>query len=718
MIDDALIHWDRKPNGIVILTMDDLLEPGSDAVDRLSAEPDDITGVILTTAIKGVIDGCDVSFLLQAHDPASVFAYAEQRKAPLRRLEQLGRPVVAAISVDTLGAALEIALACHHRIAVDTAGSRIGLPEATLGLVPAGGGITRTVRMLGLEKALTEVLLSGQQYRPAQALAVGLVDDLAETEAEMMAAAESWILANPHPAQPWDEPGYQVPGGAPGTPAVDATLPTLVPALRKRTKGASSPALMAILAAAVEGAHVDADTALRLESRHFTSVVLDPVAKNMMQAFLVDKPKVAAGDSRPPGFTRHTAHRVLVLGAGMMGAGIAYVCAQAGLDVVLADLSLENAQHGKDYSVNLVARAVARGQLTREQGDALLARITPAGDLAAATGADLVIEAVSEDSGLKRRLFGEIEAVAAADAVLASNTSTLPITGLATSVRRHEAFLGMHFFSPVDKMALLEIVVGERTSDATLAKAIDIARQIGKTPIVVNDSRGFFTSRVISKYLDEAIAMVGEGLDPSSIEQAGLQAGYPAPPLQLLDELTLTLPRKIREEAKAATVAVGGTWAEHGSEPVLDRLIDTCGRKGRSSGAGFYDYVNGKRAGLWPGLREHFTKPGDAIPFEDMKERMLFAESIDAVRCLDEGVLRSAPEANIGSILGIGFPAWTGGVLQYINTYRGGPAGFAERAYQLARDYGPRFEPPRSLVELARSGGHYGGYQVRTERIP
>jgi 3-hydroxyacyl-CoA dehydrogenase / enoyl-CoA hydratase / 3-hydroxybutyryl-CoA epimerase len=704
----------NKTNGIVLLPADELLQPGSlaNAVDSLCAEADTITGVIVTLGAKNTSDVGDAGFPLAARDPASVFAHAEQWKAPLRQLEQLGRPVVAAIGGGALGAALEIALACHHRIALDATGTLIGLPQASVGLIPAGGGIIRTVRMLGLQKALMDVLLRGQQYRPAQALAVGLVDELAASEAEMMAAAGAWIRANPHPAQPWDEPDFQIPGGAPGTPALDVALPGLVPALRRQTRGASYPALTAILAAAVEGAQVDVDTALRLESRHFTSVALDPVGKNMMQAFLRDLPKVEAGDSRPHGFAPHAAHRVFVLGAGMMGAGIAYACARAGLDVVLADLSLDSAQRGKDYSLNVVARAVAKDQLTRDQGDALLARITPAGELSAAVGADLVIEAVFEDSALKQRLFSEIEPLVAADAVLASNTSTLPITGLAASVRRQDAFIGMHFFSPVDKMVLLEIVAGKRTSDATLARAIDIARQIGKTPIVVNDSRGFFTSRIISKYLDEAIAMVGEGLDPSSIEQAGLHAGYPAGPLQLLDELTLTLPRKIREEAKAATVAAGGAWTEHGSEPVLDRLIDEFGRQGRASGAGFYDYANGKRAGLWPGLRKHFTKPGYAIPFDDMKERMLFVESVDTVRCLDEGVLRSVPEANVGSILGIGFPAWTGGVLQYINTYAGGPAGFTQRAYQLARDYGPRSEPPPSLVELAESGGYYGDYPV------
>jgi 3-hydroxyacyl-CoA dehydrogenase/enoyl-CoA hydratase/3-hydroxybutyryl-CoA epimerase len=424
----------------------------------------------------------------------------------------------------------------------------------------------------------------------------------------------------------------------------------------------------------------------------------------MIKAFFFDLQHINSGGSRPEGYPKHTAHKVAVLGAGMMGAAIAYVCARAGLGVVLKDVSAEAAAKGKGYSEKLLVKAVSRGKMTQEAANAVLARINPAAEPSDVAGVDLVIEAVFESPELKKKVFAEIEPYVAPDAVLASNTSTLPITGLAEGVSRPEDFIGLHFFSPVDKMPLLEIVVGEKTSDATVAKALDIAQQIRKTPIVVNDSRGFFTSRVIGTFLNEAIAMVGEGVPPASIEQAGSQAGYPAPPLQLMDELTLTLPRKIREETRAGVEAAGGTWDPHPSDAVVDRMVLEFDRKGRSTGSGFYDYdENGKRTGLWPGLAEHFGGHNTDVPFADLQERMLFAEALETVQCFDEGVLRSVPDANIGSIFGIGFPAWTGGVAQYVDGYAGGVAGFVARANELADRYGERFRPPSSLVDKAAS---------------
>jgi 3-hydroxyacyl-CoA dehydrogenase/enoyl-CoA hydratase/3-hydroxybutyryl-CoA epimerase len=405
---------------------------------------------------------------------------------------------------------------------------------------------------------------------------------------------------------------------------------------------------------------------------------------------------------------------VAVLGAGMMGAGIAYSCARAGMEVVLKDVSAEAAAKGKGYSEKLCAKAVSRGRTTQEKADALLARITPTADAGDLAGCDAVIEAVFEDTALKHKVFQEIQDVVDADAppnsvrgypLLCSNTSTLPITVLAEGVSRPDDFIGLHFFSPVDKMPLVEIIKGERTGDEALARAFDLVRQINKTPIVVNDSRGFFTSRVIGQFINEGVAMVGEGVDPVSVEQAAAQAGYPAKVLSLMDELTLTLPRKIRNETKRAVEEAGGTWAGHPSDTVIDRMVDEFGRTGRSGGAGFYDYdEDGKRAGLWPGLREHFTKPGTDIPFDDMKERMLFSEALDTVRCLEENVLLTVADANIGSIMGIGFPAWTGGALQYINGYEGGLTGFVARARELAERYGDRFQPPALLVEKAERG--------------
>jgi 3-hydroxyacyl-CoA dehydrogenase/enoyl-CoA hydratase/3-hydroxybutyryl-CoA epimerase len=386
----------------------------------------------------------------------------------------------------------------------------------------------------------------------------------------------------------------------------------------------------------------------------------------------------------------------------MMGAGIAYSLAKVGVDVVLKDVSIEAAEKGKAYSKGLLDKAVAKGRSTQEKADALLARITPSAEYADLAGCDLVIEAVFEDPALKKSVFAEAEKYVAEDALLCSNTSTLPITDLATGVSREPDFVGLHFFSPVDKMPLVEIVRGEKTGDAALARAFDVVRQIQKTPIVVADSRGFFTSRVIGTMLTEAMALLAEGLHPASIEQASSQAGYPAPALQLLDELTLTLPRKIREETKAAIEAAGGTFPDHPGNVVLDRMVDEFGRKGRSAGAGFYEYENGKRTRLWPGLVDAFGGRPDAVPFHDAQERMLFAEAIETVKCFDEGILTSTADANIGSIFGIGFPAWTGGVSQYIEGYEGGVAGFVARAEELAAAYGERFTPPASLKARAQ----------------
>ncbi|WBB61910.1 3-hydroxyacyl-CoA dehydrogenase NAD-binding domain-containing protein [Streptomyces sp. WMMC500] len=718
MQENRMIRWEQGPDGIVVLTMDDpdqsvntmnqtYVDSMEATVTRLAAEQDSITGVVVTSAKKSFFAGGDVGFMSKAENPEDVTDLCRVLKSQLRRLETLGKPVVAAMNGSALGGGYEVALACHLRIALDAPDSRIGLPEVTLGLLPGCGGVSRTVRLLGLEGALTNVLLQGQKYRPQDALAKGLVHELAETPEELLAKAREWIKANPEAAQPWDERGYRIPGGTPSHPKVAASLPAYPANLRRQLKGANMPAPRNILSAAVESAQVDLESGLEIETGYLVELMTGQVAKNMMQAFFYDMQHINSGGSRPEGHAPHTARKVAVLGAGMMGAGIAYSCARGGLEVVVKDVSPEAAAKGRQYSEKVLGKAVARGRMSREKADQVLARITPTAEPADLADCDLVIEAVFEDPELKHRVFAEIEDVVAPDAVLGSNTSTLPITGLAEGVGRPEDFIGLHFFSPVDKMPLLEIITGEKTGAATVAKAIDIARQIGKTPIVVNDSRGFFTSRVIGKFIDEAVAMVGEGLQPASIEQAGSQAGYPAPPLQLLDELTLTLPRKIREETKAATLAEGGKWSPHGSEAVVDRMIDEFERGGRSTGAGFYAYEDGKRTGLWPGLHEHFTARDREIPFEDMQERMLFAEALDSVRCLDEGVLRSVADANVGSILGIGFPAWTGGVLQYINGYRGGPAGFAARARELADRYGKRFEPPASLLAKAEKGERY-----------
>ncbi len=721
MAESTTIRWDKDADGVVILTMDDPNQSANTmneayvasmgaTVDRLEAEKDEITGVVITSAKKTFFAGGDLHDLRTVtEEQAGEFAAGIRLvKSQLRRLETLGRPVVAAINGAALGGGLEIALATHRRIAVDDPKVQLGFPEVQLGLLPGGGGVTRSVRMLGIVDALMQLLLQGQRVRPAKAKELGIVDEIVPTVDDLVPAAKAWIKENPEAVQPWDVKGYKIPGGTPSNPKLAQNLPAFPANLRKQLKGANYPAPHHIMAVAVEGAQVDFDNAIEIEGRYFVDLATGQVAKNMIQAFFFDLQQVNGDRGRPEGIPPNRAKKVVVLGAGMMGAGIAYVCARAGIEVVLKDVSLEAAEHGKDYSAGLLKKAVERGRSTREDADALLARITPTADPADAAGADLVIEAVFEDPALKEKVFGEIEPHLAAGAMLGSNTSTLPITELAEGVSKPEDFIGLHFFSPVDKMPLLEIIKGEKTSAEALYHSLDLAKQIKKTPIVVNDSRGFFTSRVIGTFINEGIAMLTEGVPAPTIEQASSQAGYPAPVLQLSDELNLNLMKKIRDAGKDAAEAAGVAWVDHPAFSVIDTML-AAGRGGRLAGAGFYDYEEGRRTGLWAGLAEKFPITDDpaSISLTDLEERMLFIEAIETVKCLDEGVIESVADANIGSIMGIGFPGWTGGVLQYINGYEGGVAGFVTRARELAAQCGERFEPPASLVEKAERGEIY-----------
>jgi 3-hydroxyacyl-CoA dehydrogenase/enoyl-CoA hydratase/3-hydroxybutyryl-CoA epimerase len=723
-----MIRWEKDADGIVVLTLDDPNQSANtmnaaykaamaETIDRLEAEKDDITGVVIASAKKTFFAGGELKDLIRAtrEDAPVVAREVRELKRQLRRLEQLGKPVVAAINGAALGGGLEICLACHHRVIVDDPKAVLGFPEVQLGLLPGAGGVVRTVRMFGIVDALMQLLLQGQRHRPAQALEMKLVDEVVPTTDDLIPTAKRWIKANPEAhTQPWDVKGYKIPGGVPSNPKFAANLPAFPANLRKQLKGANYPAPHHIMAAAVEGAQVDFDNAIEIEGRYFVDLVTGQVSKNMIQAFFFDMQRVTGDRDRPEGIETFNPSKVVVLGAGMMGAAIAYVCAKAGIEVVLKDVSLEAAQRGKGYSEKLVAKAIERGRSTQEDGDALLSRITPTDKAQDAAGAELVIEAVFEDPKVKEAAWTEIEPHLAPDALLGSNTSTLPISGLAENVTRPADFIGLHFFSPVDKMPLLEIIKGERTSEEALYRALDLAKLIKKTPIVVNDSRGFFTSRVIGTFINEGIAMLLEGVPGPTIEQASSQAGYPAPVLQLSDELNLKLMRKIRNAAKAAADAASSGWDAHPSEQVIDRMLDEFDRPGKLEGRGFYEYVDGKRTRLWPGLRDAFPPVRDpsAIDLRDLEERMLFAESLESVKCLDEGVIESTADANIGSILGIGFPGWTGGVLQYINGYQHpvhgtGPAAFVARARELAERYGERFEPPASLVEKAERGEHY-----------
>ncbi|EMF29063.1 3-hydroxyacyl-CoA dehydrogenase NAD-binding domain-containing protein [Streptomyces pseudogriseolus] len=716
-IESTTIRWEQDDTGVVTLVLDDpdqsvntmnaAFVDSLDAVTaRLAEQRDSVRGVIVASAKKSFFAGGDLHDLISVTPGTAGASYeAGMRvKRALRVMETLGKPVVAAINGAALGGGYEIALACHHRIALDAPGTKVGCPEVTLGLLPGGGGVTRTVRMFGVTEALRKVLLEGTRYGATRAMEEGLVDEVVSSPDELLTRARAFIDAHPEYAQLWDVPGHRIPGGTPSHPELAAQLPALPALLRKKTGGAPYPAPRNILAAAVETAQVDVDTAFEIEARYLTELVTGQITKNMIQGFFFDLQAVNSGAGRPKDIPAREVTKVAVIGAGMMGAGIAYSCARAGIDVVLKDVTLGSALKGMGYSEKLCAKAVARGRTTQAEADALLARITPAADTGDLAGCDAVIEAVFEDTALKHQVFQEIQHVVAPDALLCSNTSTLPITVLAKGVERPRDFVGLHFFSPVDKMPLVEIVKGEKTGEEALARAFDLVRQLRKTPIVVNDSRGFFTSRVIGRFIDEGVAMVGEGIEPASVEQAAAQAGYPAKVLALMDDLTLTLPRRIREENRRAVEADGGAWRPHPADAVVDRMIDEFGRPGRSGGAGFYDYdEQGRRAGLWPGLREHFTSPAEQpADLTELKERMLFVEALDAVRCLEEGVLESVADANVGSLLGIGFPPWTGGVLQYVNGYDGGLPGFVARARALAARYGDRFTPPELL--LSRSG--------------
>ncbi|WP_448126236.1 3-hydroxyacyl-CoA dehydrogenase NAD-binding domain-containing protein [Pseudomonas veronii] len=707
------IRYEKGQDQIVVLTLD---MPGQSAntmnavyreamaatVARLQAEKDGIAGVVITSAKKTFFAGGDLNELIKV-DKAHAKEFSDSvrvLKAQLRSLETLGKPVVAAINGAALGGGWEICLACHYRVALDDQSLQLGLPEVTLGLLPGGGGVVRMVRLLGLEKALP-YLLEGKKIRPRQALQAGLIDALAVDRDELLAKARAWILAHPDAAQPWDNKAYQIPGGTPSSPKVAQMLAIAPSILRSKTNGCL-PAPEKILCAAVEGAQVDFDTAHLIETRYFTELVTGQVAKNMIGTFWFQLNDINAGRSRPEGFAPYLTRKVGVLGAGMMGAGIAYVSACAGVEVVLKDINLAAAEKGKAHSATLLDKKVSRGQLTAEQREATLARIHPTQSDADLAGCDLIIEAVFEDRELKAKVSAAAQNVVGPDAVIASNTSTLPISGLATAVPDQAKFIGLHFFSPVDKMPLVEIIKGTQTSDETLARGFDFVLQIKKTPIVVNDSRGFFTSRVFGTFTNEGIAMLGEGVAASMIETEARKAGMPVGPLAVSDEVSLSLMSHIRQQTAKDLQAEGKAAPTHPATQVIDLLVNEYQRMGKAAGGGFYEYPAGGQKYLWPELKSRFERPDQRISAQDVRDRLLFIQAIETVRCVEEGVLMSTADANVGSIFGIGFAAWSGGALQFINQY--GLNDFIARARYLAEQYGERFSPPALLLQKAAQG--------------
>jgi 3-hydroxyacyl-CoA dehydrogenase/enoyl-CoA hydratase/3-hydroxybutyryl-CoA epimerase len=584
-------------------------------------------------------------------------------------------------------------------MAIDDARLKIGQPEVKLGLLPGGGGTVRLPRLVGIQTAL-QICGEGNDITPAKAKEMGLLADLAKDRDELMAKARAWIAANPKAKQPWDQPKFKFPGGDSRSPAV-VQMWAIAPSIVSQKTWGNYPAVRHIMSSIFEGGLLDLDAASVVEGRYFAACVMSQESKNIINTLWYQLNAIRKGASRPTGVPASKVRKLGILGAGMMGGGIAYVSAKAGMDVVLLDTTQEAADKGKAYSQGLLDKAVKKGRSTAEKRDALLAKILPTTKYEDLAGCDLVIEAVFEDRAIKADVTKKAEAVLAADKVFASNTSTLPISGLANASARPKNFIGLHFFSPVDKMPLVEIIVGQETSDETLAKGFDYVLQIGKTPIVVNDSRGFYTSRVFATYVMEGIAMLKEGVHPRSIEVAGQQAGMPMPPLALQDEVSLSLSMHVAEQTKKDLAAEGRSVPEHPGLGVIKQLCEI-GRIGKKAGKGFYDYGDEGKA-LWPELTKLYPVAAQQPEQTELIDRLMFAQANEAARCYEEKVLRSVADGNIGSIFGWGFAPFHGGALQFINAM--GAKAFVARARELASKFGPRFEPAAVVVRLAETGG-------------
>ena len=654
-----------------------------------------IRGMLLTSVKSTFFAGADLkaTMRLTPADAPAVYAGIERVKQDFRTLETLGIPVVSCLNGTALGGGWEVALIGHHRIAVDDPRIQFGLPEVTLGLLPGASGVTKMTRHLGLLGA-QPYLVEGQLFSPKDALALGLVHALVapgvNAQTEMQALALAWIEAHPTAQHPWEVKDYKVPGGTPANPKVAAMLPVAPAMLKKQTRG-RYPAPEAILACMVEGLQVDVPTALRIESRYLAQLITGPNARAMINTFFFNMNAIKSGQSRPGKSPRYKPARVGLLGAGMMGAGIAYVQARKGIATVLKDVSQEKADAGKAYSAKLTHASVAKGRLSEAGRDALLGHIQPTAQAADLAGCDLIIEAVFENRALKAQVTQEAEPMLAPGGFFATNTSTLPISGLAKASVSPSQFVGIHFFSPVDKMKLVEIIRGAQTDDETVARAFDYVQAIGKLPIVVNDSRGFFTSRVFGTFVMEGAAMLGEGIPAPVIENAGIQCGMPVGPLAVLDETALSLSLHVMEQTMADFAAEGRSYNPTPGEQLVADMVRQHGRPGRSGGGGFYDYPaeKGARKTLWPQLKALYEKPSQPWDMADIQDRLLYRQAIETARCLSENVLTSVAEANIGSIFGIGFPAWTGGAMQFI--YGMGVEAFERRASQLAQRFGPGF---------------------------
>ncbi|WP_171170339.1 3-hydroxyacyl-CoA dehydrogenase NAD-binding domain-containing protein [Ruegeria sp. HKCCA0370] len=711
----AFVTWDSQGKSMNVLTREAFQEV-SQLIDQALSD-DEIKGIVITSGKEGSFaGGMDLNTLATIRQEAgdepaqALFDFVMGGHHILRKLELAGmdpktkkggKPIACAINGTCAGIGTEIALACHHRVMTSNPKSKIGLPEILLGIFPGGGGTIRYSRMVGA-MAAAPVLLEGKMMDPAKAKGAQLIDAVAD---DPVAAAKEWVLnaKDADLVKPWDAKGYKMPGGAPYHPAGFMTFVGASAMVHGKTQGAF-PAAKALLSAIYEGALVDFDTALKIEARWFTNVLMNPSSSAMIRSLFLNKEALEKGAVRPKGVPDQRVKKIGVLGAGMMGAGIALVSAQAGMEVVLVDRDQEAADKGKAYTETYLDKGIKRGKVTAEKKEAMLARITATPDLNHLKGCDLIIEAVFEDMGVKAEMTKKVEAIIPEDCIFASNTSTLPITDLAKASVRPDQFIGIHFFSPVEKMLLVEIIKGKETGDRAVAKALDYVRQIRKTPIVVNDARFFYANRCIIPYINEGARMITEGVSPVLIDNAARQLGFPVGPIQLTDETSIDLGAKI---ARATKAAMGNAYPESPSDDLIFWMEEQ-GRLGRKANAGFFDYdEKGKRVEYWKGLQDKYPLAKDQPDLIEVQERLMFAQVLEAVRALEEGVLEDIREGDVGAILGWGFAPWSGGPLSWLDII--GTPYAAERCDQLAEKYGERFACPPLVREMAEKGQTFYG---------
>jgi len=698
----ALIMLDvpgRPMNVVSPEFIDDMIA----VIERVAADPG-IRGAVITSAKPAFMAGADLKYIATlaggAISSSEAFAFSQKPSVAMhRRLETCGKPFVAAINGLALGGGYELCLACHYRVIVDTPKAVVGLPEVTVGLLPGSGGTQRLPRMIGVEASLP-YLLEGKAVGPAEALAAGLVDAIVPP-ADLIPSAKRWLLASPDAVRPWDKKGYKATGGL-LNPVIATAMTMRYAAIAARTNH-NYPAPIAILDCVFEGTMMPFDKALRLESKYFAKLLCDPVSRNLIRTTFLNKTEAGKLARRPPNVATLEVKKLGVLGAGMMGAGIAFVAASAGIEVVLLDREITLAEKGRHRAAELLTKDVQQGKKTQAQADVIVARIAPAVDYSGLQGCDLVVEAVFEDMAIKANATRKTEAVISAQAIVASNTSTLPISELATASCRPGQFIGLHFFSPVERMPLVEVVVGKQTSETTLANALDFVAQLKMTPIVVNDSRGFYTSRVFQTFIHEGMLLLEGGVSPALIENAAKFAGFPVGPLALLDEVTIELPWKIIQESAAA---LGAAFKKPAAYDVMRRMLEELKRPGKRYGQGFYDYPEGGKKRLWPGLAQAFPVAPTQPTLEAVKIRLLYIQALETVRCLEEGVLIHPADADVGALLAWGFPSWTGGPLSLIETV--GVRRFVATCDELVGTAGPRFTPSDALRDKARRGlGYY-----------